>query len=324
MAAVVTSSSGARQVAKTPAEIDSRIERLSTASLRRVIEPDVDVAGEVGPGPVVPRELLSVADLGLDLTPEQWTTLTREEAASIFDAGIRFESTLMAGFGIQLARMPDLTDPRATYILHELGEETRHSRLFARVIGQLQPTARNPFTRGVWLLLDRMLSTLFLNCRALFCVLVLTGEEAPDLIQKRTAEHPETDPFIRELNRYHRQEEARHLSFARILLPEVWASAGWPERWLVRQVAPLMMAGAVDSLVHPGVYETVGLPGWKTWNQVRKTPSRRQLRAEAFRPILTSLRETGAFGRRGRVPRSWRRECQVDGHGRPLEVSAAG
>ena len=33
---------------------------------------------------------------------------------------------------------------------------------------------------------------------AFFCVLVLTGEEIPDLYQKLASEHPDTDPFIRE------------------------------------------------------------------------------------------------------------------------------
>ena len=49
---------------------------------------------------------------------------------------------------------------------------------------------------------------------AFFCVLVLTGEEVPDLFQKLAGEHPDTDPFIRDVNRYHRAEEARHLAFA--------------------------------------------------------------------------------------------------------------
>ena len=306
---------------------DERLERLSAASLRRVIDPDRDLPGQIGPGPVLPRELLSVVDLGLELTDDQWTKLSREEAAAIFDAGVRFEATLMAGFGFMLARQPNLADPRSTYILHEVGEESRHSRMFIRVIGQLAPTAHNPFTRGLFRAFDRMMLPRIINYQALFCVLVLTGEEGPDLIQKRTSEHPTTDPFLRKVNRYHRMEEARHLSFARMLLPELWANTSFLQHLAVRHLAPAIMAGTFDSLIHPGVYRTVGLPGWRTWNAARNSESRRQLKADAFRPILAVLRDAGAFGRTHRVPRSWRKLCRVDIAGRPtgpasLSVSA--
>ena len=80
---------------------------------------------------------------------------------------------------------------------------------------------------------------------AFFCVLVLTGEEIPDLYQKLASEHPDTDPFLREVNRYHRQEEARHLNFARMLLPELCAKATRFERFQIRHLAPLLLDGHV-------------------------------------------------------------------------------
>jgi len=294
-----------------------RIERLSTASLRKIIEPDTDLPGSVGPGMVLPRELLSIADLDIELTDEQWTTLSREELASIFDAGVRFESVLMAGFGLMIAYRHDLVDPRVTYLFHEIGEETRHSRLFVRVIEQLSPKAVNPFTRGIYSRLDRFVTTRALNVRALFCLMVLTGEEAPDLLQRRSSEHAGTDPFVREVNRYHRAEEARHLSFARTILPELLQDASAVERFVIRHAAPFVMAGIFDSMIHPGVYEVVGLPGWRTWNRARQTESRRQLRAESFRPVYTALVSAGAFGRRRRPPRAWRAACRLDSAGRP-------
>src|SRR5881394_848618 len=124
----------------TTKSIDERIERLSAVSLKRVIEPDADVPGAVGDGAVLPPELLSVDGLDLDLTTEQLAKLSREEVASITEAGIRFEAILIAGFSLDIASTGDLTDPRVTYALHELGEETRHSRLFVRLLEQLQPT----------------------------------------------------------------------------------------------------------------------------------------------------------------------------------------
>ena len=294
------------QTGDAGAATETRIERLTAASLRKVIEPEFEVTGSVGPGMVVPKDLLSVADLGLDLTEEQWIALSREELASILDAGVRFESVLMAGFGLMLAWQKDLVDPRVTYVLHEIGEETRHSRLFVRVIEQLSPKAVNPFTRGAYRRIDRFITSRAITRKALFCVLVLTGEEVPDLIQKRSSEHPETDPHVREVNRYHRMEEARHLAFARALLPQVWREASIVERFVIRHFGPAIMTGLFDSLIHPGVYRVVGLPGWGTWNQVRKSPARRNLRMESFRPVFESLRAAGAFGTGDRLPRAWR------------------
>jgi hypothetical protein len=297
--------------------IDERIERLNRISERRLIDPDDSMPGEVGPGRLVPDELLSVHGLGLDLTAEQKTKLSREEVASMFDAGIRFEAVLESGFALQLVWAEDLTDARAIYLLHEMGEETRHQRLFARVLSQIAPEARNPLADS-WILgrLDRLSTAWITRHLAMLYVMVLGGEEIPDLFQKRAAEHPDTDPFLAEVNRYHRQEEARHLSFARSMLPEVWRRAGWIERTVVRRVGPIAIGQMFTLMVHPGVYATVGLDPWKTWKAANQTPERIALKQEATRPVLAALLEAGVL-RKGRVPRGWRTLCGVDRHGRP-------
>jgi P-aminobenzoate N-oxygenase AurF len=302
--------------------IDQRIQRLSSLSAKRVIEPDEAITGTIAPGQVLPDELLSIAGLDLDLSPEQRAVLSREEVASIADSGVRFEAVLAAGFSMEILRAHDLTDPRVTYILHELGEETRHSRLFVRMIEQLAPVARNPLDNRVFRALQRRILPRLMFRPALFCVLVLTGEEVPDLFQMLASEHPETDPFIREVNRYHRQEEARHLSFARMLLPELWARATRFERWQVRHLAPLLLDGMFSMLVHPGVYEVVGLPGWATWRRVNATPQRRDLKHRALRPVAHALIDAGAFDS-GRIPAGWQRLCGIDRHGAPHGAAAA-
>ena len=296
-----------------------RIERLSAISARRVIEPDVDVAGEMGDGQVIADALLSVVDLGLDLSAEQRRALSREEIAAITDEGIRFESILCAGFSLEIQRERDLTDPWVTYALHEVGEETRHSRLFVRVLGQLGPTAVNPFNRGLLAFVKRRVVNFILKRPPLFYTMVLAGEEIPDLLQKRSAEHPDTDPFLARVNRYHRQEEARHLAFARMRLPELWARAPWRHRFAVRRLAPAIIQMQYEGLLHPGIYKAVGLPGWRTWRRVHRSSSVTSVRHHATRPILTELIKAGAF-RAGRIPRGWRRLCGVDRSGLPVGV----
>jgi len=294
------------------APVAVRVARLSEASARQVVEPDADLPGEVAPGQVIADSLLSVAGLGLELSVQQRTALAREEVASIVGEGIRFEAVLGAGFNLQISKEPDLTDPRVVYALHELGEETRHSRLFIRLLGQLRPSAVNPFERGALGAFKHWTIRTLLENPALMCVLVLAGEEIPDLFQKIEAEHPQTDPFLRQVSRYHRQEEARHLAFARTVLPDLWARASWWERARVRWQAPLIIECMFDSLVHPGVYRAVGLPPWRTWWAVKQAPERQALRFEATRPVLTALVNAGAF-RPDRVPRLWRRLTGLTG-----------
>lgn len=287
--------------------VDSTVERLSRVSARRVIEPEVELPGELGDGRLIADELLSVAGLDLPLGPEQRVQLSREEVAAIADEGTRFEAVLTAGFALQMSKAADLTDPRITYLLHELGEETRHSRLFISVLASIGSSTRNPFERGVLGYVKyRVVRDLVLGRPLLMDVLVLAGEEIPDLIQKRMAEHPGTDPYLAEVNRYHRQEEARHLAYARTVLPELLAAAPRRERFLVRHVAPLLIEIMFDSLVHPAVYRSVGLPGWRTWWTVKRSPQRLALRYAATEPVLAAVTAAGVFGRRGRPTGRWR------------------
>jgi hypothetical protein len=298
-----------------PAE--ARIDRLSTASVRKVLEPDeLFEWSSLGSGQVIGDELLSVSGLDLDLTPEQKARLSREEVAARLRMGIRFEAVLNAGFALQVAEM-DPRDPRVTYMLHEIGEETRHQRAFIRLVEELAPTAKNPFERGLPRFVIRTGIRKFVKMPALLMVLVLAGEEIPDLLQKLASEHPDTDPLLASVNRYHRQEEARHLSFARTTMPELWERAGRLERLRIRYLAPRIIGNLYETFVHPGVYRVVGLPGWRTWRRMAKTPPRIAIRHAATRNILKGLLDAGVL-KRGRIPRGWRKLCGVDRHGEPV------
>ena len=304
---------------------DEHIGRLSTASLTRILEPELDVPGEIGDGQILPDELLTlshVPELFARLTPEQKRTISREEFVSITGTGIRFEAMLMAGFGFDISVRPDLTDPRTTYLLHEIGEETRHSRLFVRLLTQVQPTAKNPIDGPIARVAQHAVMPFLDVMPSLFCVLVLSGEEIPDLLQKLASEHPDTDPMIKAVSRYHRQEEARHLAFARLIFPERWEAAGPLERFLVRHLGSHVARAMFGTIVHPGVYGTVGLPTWKTWRRVNRSPGRTALRHRALRPLLTPLLDAGAF-RGGRIPKGWQRACGVDRRGRDIAPVAA-
>ncbi|MEZ5203240.1 MAG: hypothetical protein R2701_02310 [Acidimicrobiales bacterium] len=61
-----------------------------------------------------------------------------------------------------------------------------------------------------------------------------------------------------------------------------------------------------EFMVHPGVYEVVGLDGWDTWKAVNATPERQAIRHEATRPVLEALQAAGVVSKR-RPPTAWRR-----------------
>ncbi len=299
--------------------VADRIERLNTASARRVIDPDVepDLTGHVGDGQLLPDELLTVAGLDLDLTAEQKRIISREEIASITEAGVRFEAVLTAGFALQIANCESVKDPRIVYLLHEIGEESRHSRLFVRLFEQLDSKAKNPISGRIADRLMRRGTRRIISLPSLLYTLVLAGEEIPDLFQKKASEHPETDPFLRAVNKYHRLEEARHLSFARALLPEIWGKATLAEKVAVRRFAPWVIRGMFETIVHPGVYTAAGLPGWATWKAVNATPERIAFRHEAIRPVLKALVEAGIFAP-GKINKRWQKLCGVDAAGQPV------
>jgi hypothetical protein len=299
--------------------VETRLDRLNAVSAKQLREPEAEFDWDaLGKGQVLPDELLSINGLGLDLTAEQRATLAREEVASMLAAGIHFEAVLDAAFSLRLAYSRELDDPRHVYMLHEVGEETRHQRAFLRLREQLGPRAKNPFDHGVIAFGMRRAINLVMRSRALFCTLLLAGEEIPDFMQKLATEHPDTDPVLKAVNRYHRAEEARHLAFARMIMPEEWEKANAVDKFRVRYSAPIMIRALFDSMVHPGVYATVGLPAFPTWKAAHRTRQRRAVRFAATRPVLWTLLENKVL-RAGRVPRGWQSLCGVDKWGSPTD-----
>ena len=168
------------------------------------------------------------------------------------ETGVRFESVLMAGFSIDIVqparphRPPgDLPAPRdgggdpSLAPLRPAARARCAPRRRTRSTPRRPPRPEDP-------------PALLTSMPSLFCLLVLSGEEVPDLMQKLAGEHPDTDPMIKAVSKYHRQEEARHLAFARMLFPEQWAAAGRIERFLVRYLGSHIAIAMFDTIVHPG------------------------------------------------------------------------
>ena len=300
-----------------------RVEKLNNASLARIIDPDKDLPGALGDGAVLPDDLL-LPTAGLDegvLTAEQYVTFSRQSLAAITRSGLMFEAILMAGFGLQIARTDDFTDPRITYLLHELGEETRHSRLFARLLDQLGPAGAQP---------HRQLA------------------HHPGLGPGHQPGHPEPGAALHdgagrrgdprpaaEAGRRaprHRPLRARGQPLpppgggaAPRLRPHppargVGAAPASSTRRSCGSSPPTFIREMYENMIHAGVFGSVGLPAMSTWQQARNHPGRVQTRVDATRPVLEVLLDAGAL-ERGKVPTAWRGLCAVDPDGHPVDLT---
>ena len=268
--------------------VDQRIERLSTASLKRIMEPDTEVPGEIGDGQVLPDELLSLAnvpELFDTLTDEQKRILAREEFASIVDTGVRFESVLMAGFSLEILSRPDLTDPRVTYLLHEMGEETRHSRLFVRLLEQVKPTAKNPLDNPVGRIAQQAVMP-FLTGHAVALL--------PPRPQRRRGPRPPAEAGQRAPR--HRPDDQGGL--------EVPPPGGGPPPRLRPHALPRAVGGRRPDRALPGPPPRLphrhracstpsstrastapsACPTWPTWKAVNRSAGRTAMRHRALRP----------------------------------------
>jgi hypothetical protein len=283
--------------------------RLAVASTKKFFIPERDVDWEVPIGEhdsIVPLELLSI--YGLDtyqaLSHEQRQELTRHEVACMLSFAIRLEAVLVQRFA-ESVRRDDPLDPYTRYCLHEVEEEARHSRMFARVIERLGVGAYR---------LEGLMGTAEGNFAALtrsksfFFLFTLAAEELPDTFFKTVSESPLSHPILRQISLIHRIEEARHIRFGREAFRGLYEKAGALERAAIRATAPVVVRLMFDGFVRPDVYLRAGvaasrLEAWRLWNRGRHAEHRVALRARAAARLTKYLEDVGVIDRRSRS--SW-------------------
>jgi hypothetical protein len=189
-------------------------ERLLRSTAARSYDPDVDIDWSAPLRPdksfiLEQRCSLYRTRLWQQLTPEQRTELGKHEVASVASTGIWLEIMLMRLLA-RLAYQGDPVSRRVQYALTELGEECRHTIMFARMIEKLGTPVYGPppHIRALGNLLPAMAT----GPSAWAAVLI--GEELPDRFQRELAENDAIQPLVRMVSRIHIVEEARHISFA--------------------------------------------------------------------------------------------------------------
>ncbi|MGQ0464501.1 MAG: AurF N-oxygenase family protein [Sporichthyaceae bacterium] len=233
--------------------------RLLESSARHSFDPltEIDWDAPPVPGlPYMPFEHVTLYGTSLwdELSEDQRIELSKHEIVSGMSVGLWFEVILMQ----LLARYVYDLDPRsahAQYALTELGDETRHSIMFAKVSATLDTPLYRParLTHEV-----SRIAKATLGGPSMWAA-ILVAEETTDRMQRAMMDDENIQPLIRQVNRIHVIEEARHVRFAREEVTRLMEGMGRPKRELHRGLLAIIGYLIIDSMVDPAVYKSVGI-----------------------------------------------------------------
>jgi hypothetical protein len=237
-----------------------RSAQLVAASERTTLDPFVDVDWSVpidDSAPHLPPEWLPLyATPTWDAMSEaERVTYSRHEAAALCGAGIWFENMLMQAVLRHLAEMP-VTHPAHRYLLVEVADECRHSAMFGEFIRQAGTPAYRPAQMEGFGGIDGLPGG-----RAMSYLLILAVEELLDAVNRATMKDDRLHPVSRQVARLHVLEEARHVSFAKTYLAEVWPTLSDEERTAAADFAPVAVSAIAGFTIDPEVYRTLGIEG---------------------------------------------------------------
>jgi P-aminobenzoate N-oxygenase AurF len=227
-----------------------------------------------------------------EMTEEQRTELTRQEAASVASTGIWFEMILQQ-MVLRDFYATDPTDPAFQWALTEIADECRHSIMFARGASKLRAPAYRP-RRGV-VELGRLFKTLARGEAAYAAILV--AEEVLDVMQRDWMRDERVVPFVRTINNIHVVEESRHMKFARDETRQRLRSAGR----IRRQASALVVAVAsyfiVTSMVSPDVYAAAGLDPRRALREARANEHHKAMLRSSCAGLMEFLDSAGLLTR---------------------------
>jgi hypothetical protein len=295
----------ARGSGNEAAERERVAERLLRSTAVRSYDPEIEIdwAAPFEPGRgfmLERRSSLYGTPLWHELSPDQRLELGKHEAASVASTGIWLESILMRILA-KLAYQGDPMSRHIQYALTELGEECRHSTMFARMIERMGTPHYGPPARIK--ALGNLLPALARGPAMWAAILI--GEEIPDRIQREQANDDSIQPLMRMVNRIHIVEEARHISFARAELPRAVAAASRAELLSDRAVISRFALIVSRSLINPQVYRSVGLEPRMARRVALANPYHRDSLRYSAEKLVPFLSENGMIGTPGKI--LWRR-----------------
>jgi hypothetical protein len=294
----------------TTTESERIADRLLRSTAAKGYDPAVDIDWEAplvsGLGYVLPHRCsIYGTDIYANLTPAQRLELGKHEVVSVASTGIFLESVLMR----MLARLAYWGDPCSRHVqygLAELGEETRHTIMFARMIERLGTPAYLP--PRIFVRLGGILANI--ACGPSMWGAILIGEEIIDRLQREIVADDTIQPLVRMISRIHIVEEARHVGFARA---ELTASVARTSRLgLAYHRFMLARIAFVFSriLINPRVYSAVGLDPRQARRAALANPYYRATLKYGGEKLVAFLSEAGLIDRPGSF--LWRRSFLLD------------
>jgi hypothetical protein len=242
-----------------PPDRDRTAARLLRSSAEHSYDPEVEIDWEAPLAPdkyFVPPHRSSLYGTAIweGLSEEQRITLTRHEASSIAGLGVWFETILMQLL-IRGYYKQDPTAAHAQYALTEVADECRHSVMFGRMIDRLSTPVYRP--DGVNQALGKWIAATGSGPRMFAAILIC--EEILDTLQREAMASEDVQPLIRMVSRIHVVEEARHVRYAREELARQIRTAGRGRLAFDKLVIGRAAYLCGTRLIHPGVYESIGL-----------------------------------------------------------------
>ena len=290
---------------RTPATARPSRLRLLDSSAKHSYDPMTEIDWDAAPVdglPYMPLERVSLygTDLWRNMTAADRIELSKHEIASAMQVGLWFELILMQ----LLARYAYDLDPRsahAQYALTELGDETRHSIMFAKVAEKLDVPRYRPH-RAVHEI--SRVAKAALSGPSMFGA-VLVAEETTDRMQRLMMDDENIQPLIRTVNRIHVIEEARHVRYARDEVVRRMEGISKPSLALHRVVTATLAYLIIDGMIDPHVYAAVGIRPADGRAAALANPHHQANRRWMGEKIVRFLTDAGLIG--GPSTALWRR-----------------
>ena len=207
---------------------------------------------------MMPPELISIHGTSAwdALDESQRKTLSKFELGNFFSLVLQGERPLVAGLSDRLysrSNNKNITE----YLHHFLDEENKHMVMFGefcnRYIGKVYPEKKISLPREYAKGEEEV---------AFFCK-VMVVEELGDYYNLVIEKDERCDPLVREINRMHHVDEARHLAFGRLYLAELFQqhSAKWTPEQLAgfRQWLVDYLRASWGDYYNPTMYRDAGL-----------------------------------------------------------------
>ncbi|MWA00074.1 diiron oxygenase [Actinomadura sp. LD22] len=267
--------------------------RLIRSAARASYDPDQEIDWEAAfeeKAPFLPPERVSLYGTALweRMTEDQRIELSKHEFASQTAVGIWLELSLMHLFLRKIYHQ----DPRtahARFALTEVGDETRHSVMFARLLGKMGTPQYGipPIVHHG----GRVFKAV--GGGPSMWAIFLIGEEVFDRVQRASMDDERVQPLVRAVNRIHVVEESRHVRYAREELVRSMRGLGRAAMARHRLLAAVIGTAIVEFMIDPKVYRCVGLSPDAGRKAAAANPHFLETRHWLGEKIMPFLAETG-------------------------------